>query len=311
MILSRSRIFLNVEGGAGGGSTVPPPNPGTGAIDNTPWYQKSGVSAEHHEWLAQKQFADPSIAIASHRALESLVGRQRLAVPNGPEDQAAYDALYKALGRPDKADDYKLKEGSKLKPDEVKPFLPILHKHGASPKLVEELLDAYEGRGTALITAREQQLIARENAEKEELATAWGTKHDANMDIAARAFRALGMDEETTSQIEEAIGYRKTMELFHKIGAGMSEASFHQDGKPGSHTGKGESLPELQAALSTKLADKDFRLRYNNHDPRVRAKAIEEVEDIQKKIAAHQEANPQVDPRLRGSGVSEAKFGSR
>jgi len=298
-----NRIYRNAEGGAGGGGGAPAPA--------APWYQAAGVADEHREWLAGKGYADISTAIASHRSLETVIGRNRLAVPSGPEDQASYDAIYKTLGRPDTVEGYALKEGSKIKADEFKAtFAPVFHKAGISSSQATALLDAYEARAVALEEARQAEITARETREIEELDKVWASNKDANMDIASRAFRHLGISEEETSAIEEALGYKKTMEIFHKIGAGMSEASFHQDGKPGQH-GDGKNVDTLQAEMHAKLRDPDFKARYNHHDPRVRAPAIEEIEKMQKRIADLQEAAPPFDPTKRGTSVSEAKFGRR
>ncbi len=300
------RVYHEGEGvgsGTGGGGNNPPPA--------APWYQTAGVAQEHHEWLAGKQFADVNLAMSSYRSLEGVLGRNRLAVPSGPEDQASYDAIYKTLGRPDTHDGYALKEGSLIKADEFKAhFAPVFHKAGISAQQASVLLDAYEARGKAMEEARQAELAARETREIQELETAWASNKDANMDIASRAFRHLGISEEETAAIEEALGYKKTMEIFHKIGAGMSEAAFHQDGKPGQH-GDGKNADTLQSEISAKLRDPEFKARYNHHDPRVRKSAIDEMEVLQKRLADMQEAQPPFDPTKRGTSVSEAKFGRR
>lgn len=299
------RLYLEGEGvGSGGGGGDNPPPAET-------WYQKAGVAQEHHEWLAGKQFADVNLAMASYRSLEGVLGRNRLAVPSGPEDQASYDAIYNALGRPKTHGEYKIKEGSKLDAKEfTEHFAPGLHKLGLSAAQVSGVLDLYEARGTALNDLKTSEAAARETREIEELDKAWGSNKDANMDIASRAFRYLDISEEETAAIEEALGYKKTMEIFHKIGAGMSEASFHQDGKPGQHGG-GKTLEALQTEISAKLRDPEFKARYNHHDPRVRKSAIDEMEVMQRQLADLQEAQPPFDPTKRGTSVSEAKFGKR
>lgn len=304
-----NRIFLNVyregegvgSGGGGSGDGSPP----------APWYQTAGVAQEHHEWLAGKQFADVNLAMSSYRSLEGVLGRNRLAVPSGPDDAASYDAIYKALGRPDAHTDYKVKEGSRLDAKEFgEHFAPGLHKLGLSAAQVAGVLDLYEARAGVLSDLKTSEATARETREIEELDRAWASNKDANMDIASRAFRHLQISEEETAAIEEALGYKKTMEIFHKIGAGMSEASFHQDGKPGQHGG-GKTMETLQTEISAKLRDPDFKSRYNHHDPRVRKSAIDEMEVMQRQLADLQEAQPPFDPTKRGTGVSEAKFGKR
>lgn len=275
------------NGGAGGGNGGAPGAGGQPVQDGT-WYGKAGISAEHHEWLGSKQFADPNLQIASHRSLETLIGRQRLAVPANAEDKEAHEAIYKSLGRPDKPDGYKLPEGSKISGDEWKNFAPIFHEAGVSQAQAERILAAYEKRGGDINTAAETERLNEETRQTAALDAEWGSAAEANKDIAARAFRALGIDEATSDKIEAAIGYQATMKLFHKLGSGMSEAQMRVDGGKGNSGGDmGGSLEGAKGKLKAKFDDPVFMAKYMNSDPRVRKGAIEEVEAIQKTIADH------------------------
>lgn len=275
-------VYFAPEGEGGGSGAGDPPGGSEGAET---WYGKAGIAAEHHEWLAGKQFADANLAIASHRSLEGLIGRQRLAVPKDASDAEAYDAIYKTLGRPDKADGYKLKDGSKINGEAAKPFFALFHKAGISQAQADIVLGGYEAEAARLSAAAETERTNQENAQIAKLDAEWGSAKDANRDIAARAFRALGIDEATSDKIEGAIGYYATMKLFHAIGSGMSEASFKQDGNKGGAGNLGGSLEGERNKLQDKFKDKEFMARYMHNDPRVRKEAIDEVEVIQKRIA--------------------------
>lgn len=293
------QIYREGEGGSGGGGA-----PVTQPAPSGAWYQTAGVSPEHHEWLAGKQFADASTAIQSYRSLEGIIGRNRLAVPTGPDDQASYNAIFDALGRPKDPTGYAAKEGSRLAADELKQFQPVFHKLGISKAQAEGLMEFYEGRGIALEQVKEQARIGEEERQVQALEAKWGSSMQANTDIASRGMRALGIDEATMDKIEGALGYMATMELLHKVGSGMSEAAFHQDGKPPVGGGS-ETVETLQNKVNTMLRDPDFRKRYNHDDPRVRTDAIKEIEALQIEIAKRQEAAPPYDPTKRGTGVTE------
>lgn len=272
-------IYFEGEGGSGGGVTPP-------AVDaNAPWYQKAGVAQEHHEWLAAKEFADPSIAIASHRNLETMIGRNRLAVPANADDKDAYTAIYRTLGRPDNAEGYKLPEAVKLNADEWKLFAPIFHGAGLSQGQTEAITGAYYKRATEQAAAIEAERVAAETREVEKLSGEWASNAEANKDIASRAFRVLGLDEETTNKIEGAIGYYATMKLFHNIGKGLSESVMHQDTTRRGGADTGESKEVLQTKINNLLKDPEFKGRYNDPDPRKRKDAILEMEALQKKLA--------------------------
>lgn len=266
-------------GGNGGGA-------GQGGAGDGTWYGKAGIAPEHHEWLGSKQFADPNLQIASHRSLETLIGRQRLAVPANAEDKEAHEAIFKTLGRPDKPEGYKLPEGSKISGDEWKNFAPIFHEAGISQAQAERILAAYEKRGGDISAAAETERANEEARQVAALDTEWGSAAEGNKDIAAHAFRALGIDEATSDKIEQAIGYQATMKLFHKLGSGMSEAQLRVDGGKGQQGGDmGGTLETAKNQLKTKFDDPVFMAKYMNSDPRVRKGAIEEVEAIQKRIA--------------------------
>ena len=278
--------------GEGAGAGTPPPagsTPPAGtpppAGSEGPWYKQAGVADEHHDWLAAKQFGDLNTALTSYRSLEGVMGRERLAIPKDGEDAPAYDAIYKTLGRPDNAEGYKLPEGSKISGDEWKVFAPIFHEAGVSQSQAEKILGAYEKRAGEISAAAEVERGNQEQAQVKQLTDEWGSANEANSDIASRAFRALGIDEATSDAIESAIGYYKTMKLFHAIGAGMSEPALRQDGKAGDAAGQSGTVESLQRKMKDLFADQAFMDKYTHSDPRVRKDPIEQIQAIQKQIA--------------------------
>jgi hypothetical protein len=106
MLIKGFPIYYAADGDAGATTTTPatvtPPAPDT-------WYGKLGIAPEHHEFIKGKEYADINTVLSSHRNLESMVGRNRLAVPQNADDKESYEAIYRTLGRPDKAE-YKLPE---------------------------------------------------------------------------------------------------------------------------------------------------------------------------------------------------------
>lgn len=275
MRLRNLPIYFMPEDGTG--------NPAPAVEQPTTWYGKAGVAEEHHAFLRDKQFADINTVLASHRSLEGLMGRNRLAIPNNAEDTTAYDAIYKTLGRPDKAE-YKLKEGIQFEETAWKGFQPVAHKLGLSQAQMDGIADWYYGEGTARETAKTTEKTNAETAQVAALEKEWGSALRANTDIAARAFRHLGLDEDTVNKMQDTLGYDKTMKLFHKIGKGLSEDALHQDDNKGGKTSS-ESITTLEGKIAGLLKDKDFKDRYNNQHPKIRNAAIEEMEKLQKDLA--------------------------
>jgi hypothetical protein len=293
------RITQNLTGsghvffeGEGGGTTPPAPGGDTPPSgDSGPWYQSGGVAAEHHDWLRNKEFADINTAITSHKSLEQLVGRQRLAVPKDANDAAAYDALYKTLGRPADAKGYKQPDGIKIEDKAWERFSGVFHKHGIGQAQAEAIVKEYYAFGTEGKTATDSARQVQEAVEEAELKKAWGKDFDANTDIAGRAWRALGMSEETSNKIEAALGFKAFTEFFHKIGAGMSEASMKTDSGTGNGMGSGaQAVEQAKSRRDAMLADPEFLRRYQNSNQAVRNKAIEEIQPYIKLIAEAKDA---------------------
>jgi hypothetical protein len=288
-----NRVFRSPEGEGGGGvaaatTATAAPATTTQAGGDAPWYQTANIAPEHHDFLRNKEFDSLDTALKSYKSLEGLIGRQRLTVPKDATDQASYDAIYSTLGRPNDAKGYKLPEGINLEQPVAERFLGAFHKAGLSQAQVESVIKEYHGFGSEATQAKETARLAREQAEEGQLKSAWGDKFDANADLASRAFRSLGIDEATATKIEEAVGYKAFMEMFHKVGAGMSEGAMKTDGGGGGFTAN--SVENAKTQRDRLLADPAFTKRYQSSNMAERNKAIEEIQPYIKIIAEAKEA---------------------
>lgn len=290
-------LFGPDEGGAGGaggsdgtGGNGDGGSGGAGGAGDT-WYAKAGAAPEHHDWMRNKEFADLNTTLASYRSLEGTIGRQRLAVPKDAADQAAYDALYTAIGRPPEAKGYKLPEGVKLEPKVWDRFSGLFHKHGVSQAAAEAIVKDYHTMGTELTQAGETERLAEEGRQEEALKKAWGKDFDAKSDIAGRAWRALGVTEELSDKLESTLGFKAFTEFFHKVGAGMTEAALKTDGGQGG--GGGDNVQVAMAARDRLMGDPEFLKRYQNSNQAIRQKAIDEIQPYFKIIAAHKDSQAQ------------------
>ena len=100
---------------------------------------------------------------------QKSIGANKVAIPGENATPEELDEFYKALGRPDKAEDYasdkiELPEGVTLDPDEVKKFRDFAFKNGISQKVFEAALKFDIERVQSQIAAEN----ARANAEYEE-----------------------------------------------------------------------------------------------------------------------------------------------
>ena len=228
----------------------------------------------------------PNVALEAYRGLESLIGRNRIAVPKDAGDVEAFNAIYSTLGRPPKADGYKL-EG--LDPVYAKALAPEVKAH-----YLQAMYDAGIGEEQALklFKANESQFLGAEAAKLEAaskaeatqinaLALDWGEKLDANKAIAQSAVRALGLDEKALGALETGLGYDGLYKFLHGIGTKFGEHGFVGKGEPG---GFGDSPQHARAEIDRLAHDKEFQVKLQHRDPRVRAPALEQWEALHKKL---------------------------
>lgn len=92
----------------------------------------------------------------------------------------------------------------------------------AQARALAERWNAYQAsQAQAMETARQQQGEADVQALKKE----WGGQYDANVELAKRAVRTFGADEQTLEKISGALGDGETLRFFHRIGAHLGEGT--------------------------------------------------------------------------------------
>ncbi len=140
-----------------------------------------------------------------HNAVKLATGKtQGLVPPTDDSDEAAVAAWRKGLGVPDSVDGYDIKapedlpEGVEFSPEAVKPYLDLLHKHHASPALVQELvnLNIMETGRQAGDAAHNAELAQAQQLEEEgkKLSQEFGATLPTVIDKAKRAAAAIGLD---------------------------------------------------------------------------------------------------------------------
>ena len=195
------------------------------ALDPT-WYG-SIEDAELKSWVENKGFADPATALKSYRNLETMMGKDRLSVPD-PEKLTEWDG-WDALGAPKEATEYKekvkmpeLPEGMAL--DEG--LVAQAFETGAAQRIpanhMQEMLNLYAEHQKGLYEVAKQADEA-DRAELTALYTEWGDQADVMKDAARRAGNFFGLDGETLEEMNGALGSAKMMKAFAQMGKSMQE----------------------------------------------------------------------------------------
>jgi len=131
---------------------------------------------------------------------QKSIGANKVAIPGENATPEELDEFYKALGRPDKAEDYEsdkieLPEGVTLDTDEVKKFRDFAFEHGISQKVFEAALKFDIERVQNQIAAEN----ARANAEYEEtlgkLQSEFGGRAQSVVAQCNKAMQTFGLTE--------------------------------------------------------------------------------------------------------------------
>lgn len=99
-------------------------------------------------WDAEKKSPRLEDLGRGYQNLEKLLGREKVPMPVGDDDNEGWDRVYKAIGRPDKADEYEFERPtlpSDLPYDEEseKNFRMWAHVNGLNKKQAKNLYDGY------------------------------------------------------------------------------------------------------------------------------------------------------------------------
>lgn len=175
-----------------------------------------------------KNFPSPEEAVRSYQNLEKLLGTKANAVmvPGDGATPEELGAFYDKLGRPGSPENYPVPEGLKEDPI-IKALAPKAHELGLNAKQFEGLVGTVQEQIQASEAAKQGQLDSNAAADFDTLRKENpGLKYDSLMEHGRRAVRSLGIDGETLSKMEGAIGTKALVQLMGKIGAGSAESPF-------------------------------------------------------------------------------------
>lgn len=273
-------------------------NPGAGAGDNGGagqgaqgaaggQQQSSGSfadffkdSPELSEFVGKKGWKDPASAVNSYRELEKMIGGEKIPVPKDANDRAAWDVVWKRLGRPDSADGYGLGKREGADPEFAKFAEGMFHEMGLPTHIGQSLADKFAEYGAKAQAAQEERFSQSVAADLEHLKSmdGWGPAYEAKSAAVHAALDAFKIPPETFSTIERALGTKATANLFADIGEKMGEAK--QVTPEGSRGTADKFLTPALASERIKIlkSDPDWRAKYTRGD----LAAVNELSNLQK-----------------------------
>lgn len=179
--------------------TASPPAGDSTQLEPSEWMK--AYSPESQEIITKNNWKDPNELIKSYSELRAKVAEKGIQQPPADAPQAEWDAFYKALGRPEKAQEYTFA----LPPDSP-PDLPYdaafadsfrnwAHEAGLNKTQAQALHDKYVKHATEAIKGDIGKLNERITSSHDELVKSWGQPgtegYGKNVEMARRALRNL------------------------------------------------------------------------------------------------------------------------
>lgn len=169
--------------------------------------EQTAPIADKPEWLPAKFWregrADYEALAKSYSGVESQLGRksQAVLVPNEKSTPEEVAEFRKALGIPEKADDYlgvlkpqALPEGVHFDENMAKEAAALAHEHNIPPAAMKKLAALQMNHVQAMAQASQQMVVQQLEASKEQLQSEYGEKFGEKLELAKRAAITAGID---------------------------------------------------------------------------------------------------------------------
>lgn len=234
-------------------------NAGQVAQTEQPWY--SSIQDESLRGFAElKGWKDPGAAIDSYRNLEKLRGVPENELVRLPKegDAEAWDQVYSRLGRPESPDLYELPIPEGDDGAFAKTAAEWMHKAGLTKQQAQQIAAMNNEFISEQVKAYEAEKAANQARELDDLKSEWGMAYDQNTEIARRGAQQFGIEPEMLEKIEDAIGTKALLTMFHNIGSKVGEHKMVQ----GQGDGFKLSPAAAQERISQLKGDKEWVSKY-------------------------------------------------
>jgi hypothetical protein len=249
---------------------------GDGGAAEAAWLEQfsaEGGEADNpsnRDWLKAKGFKSLDDVAKSYREAEKgLRDGGRIKVPGDGAKPEEIAAFHKAIGVPEKPDDYAFDKPADVADEDlniglIERMRTAAHKAGApagvfktmAEEMVQAQLDEFNQYRTA------------EDGKAQAVLKEWGAEKDARLAEVSAGMKGLGLSRDDVAAIQRGYGSDRTLKLLQKIGAGMAEDALVGGGK-----GKfGITGEEAQAELDRLNADPEHARLLAANDPAATAR---------------------------------------
>lgn len=237
--------------------------------EGTEW--KDALPPEVRDHPSMKDVKTPGDLAKSWVGAQHLIGGEKLALPKDPKDPA-WGAVYNRLGRPEKAEGYKMPElkglpdGFTVHAEGVTEFLGMAHKLGLSQAQTAELYSFYTSQQGANYKAAVDQQESGRSAAEQALKLKWGVGYEAQKSLAWKTLQyAAGEDAQALS---EAYGTDpRFISMVAKLGGELHESVMG----PGTPRGDDLTPDAAMKQIAEMLGNKEHPFNIAEHPDHARA----------------------------------------
>lgn len=217
----------------------------------------------------------PSVLKSYIEAEKSLSGR--VAVPTDKSTPEERSAFWNKLGRPEKADGYKLTElkdlhpSIKLGPEGAKPYLEMAHSLNITNEAADKLHSWFLKQMSEAAKVSEKTALEAQAASKAALEKEWGGKLAENLE-ASKKFVELVGGKDAVDALGDMGNNPALLKMLHKISTVISEDAIQkinggQGGGGGSNTAEG-AKQAIDAVINLRGEERAKHPYFNENDPK-------------------------------------------
>ena len=158
---------------------------------------KSLIPDEYKEDKALANFQDMNQFVKSYLHANKMVGLDKIPKPNKYATDEDWKEVYKKLGAPEKADQYKYKfdEGQEVDENALKAFNEVALKNGLLPKQAQSIVKFYNELNQQALSKEASQIDATRLESETVLKKDFGVEYNKRLDQAKRlAVATLGSE---------------------------------------------------------------------------------------------------------------------
>jgi hypothetical protein len=180
----------------------------------------------------EKPISMPASVVKSYIEAQKKIGQKGVLIPGENATDEDRNVFFKALGRPDKPEDYGFKKpenlptGVSYNEDRVNKFAKVFHELGVSKTTAQKLLDTYNNDIIEEV-ANQQKMVDEFKANSvKELKKEWGSNFEKNISKANAAVKLFGGKDFTDLLKNTGLDAHPIMvKVFEKIADRIGEAS--------------------------------------------------------------------------------------